>query len=43
MRCSMQTNLGAGAGAGDQGLHLLRGEILRLVDDQEFVEEGTSA
>src|SRR5437762_2406515 len=35
--------LGAGAGAGDQRLHLLRREVLGLVQDQEAVEEGAPA
>src|SRR2546429_462052 len=35
--------LGARAGAGDQRLHLLRREVLRLVQDQEAVEEGAPA
>ncbi|ENO78878.1 dehydrogenase [Thauera sp. 63] len=36
-------DLGAGAGAGDQGLHLLGRQVLRLVDDQELVQEGAAA
>ena len=36
-------DLGAGAGTGDQRLHLLRGEVLRLVQDQVARQEGTAA
>src|SRR3569623_764136 len=36
-------HLGAGAGTGDQRLHLLGREVLRLVDDEELVEEGAAA
>ncbi|ENO86542.1 dehydrogenase [Thauera aminoaromatica S2] len=36
-------HLGAGAGARDQGLHLLGREVLRLVDDEELVEESAAA
>ncbi len=36
-------HLGAGAGAGDQRLHLLGRQVLRLVYDQVFVEEGAAA
>jgi phosphate/sulfate permease len=36
-------DLGAGTGARDQGLHLLRRQVLRLVDDQELVHEGAAA
>src|SRR6185437_11787152 len=35
--------LGAGPGARDQRLHLLGREVLRLVQDQEAVEEGAAA
>ena len=33
-------DLGAGAGARDQRLHLLGREVLRLIQDDEPVEEG---
>src|SRR5690606_16408037 len=36
-------DLGAGAGAGDQGFHLLGRQVLRLVDDHPAVEEGAAA
>src|SRR5690606_17851087 len=36
-------DLRAGTGAGDQGLHLLGRQVLRLVDDNVAVEEGASA
>ena len=36
-------DLGAGSGPGDQGLHLLGRQVLRLVDDQEFLQEGAAA
>ena len=36
-------DLGAGAGAGDQGLHLLGRQILRLVDHHVLVQEGAPA
>src|SRR3569832_1001079 len=36
-------HLGTWAGTGDQRLHLLGREVLRLVDDEKFVEEGTAA
>src|SRR3954467_1656251 len=36
-------HLGARAGPGDQGLHLLRRQVLRLVDDQPLVYEGSAA
>src|SRR5439155_1689636 len=36
-------HLGAGAGAGDQGLHLLGSQVLRLVDDEILVDEGAAA
>ena len=36
-------DLGAGAGARDQRLHLLRRQVLRLVDDQVLVDEGAAA
>ena len=36
-------DLGAGAGAGNQSLHLLWRQVLRFVDDQELVEEGSPA
>ena len=36
-------DLGAGAGAGNQGLHLFGGQVLRLVEDEEAVEEGPAA
>src|SRR5580658_3156404 len=35
--------LGAGSGAGDERFHLLGREVLRLVEDQEAVEEGAPA
>src|SRR5258706_11818832 len=36
-------HLGAGAGARHHGLHRLRREVLRLVDDQPFADEGAAA
>src|SRR5438093_4112566 len=36
-------HLGAGAGAGDQGLHLLGRQVLGLVDDEILVDEGAAA
>src|SRR5882672_698417 len=36
-------HLGAGAGARHQRLHLLRRQVLRLVDDQPLVHEGAAA
>ena len=36
-------HLGSRAGTGDQRLHLLWREVLRLVDDQELVQEGAAA
>src|SRR5687767_3763854 len=36
-------HLGARAGARHQGLHLLRRQVLRLVDDQPLVDEGAPA
>jgi propionyl-CoA synthetase len=36
-------DLGARAGAGDQRLHLLGREVLRLVDEHELVQEGAPA
>ena len=36
-------DLGARAGARDQRLHLLGRQVLRLVDDQELVDEGAAA
>ena len=36
-------DLGAGAGAGDERLHLLGREVLRLVDDEELVQKGATA
>ena len=36
-------DLGARAGARDQGLELLRRQVLRLVDDDEAVQEGAAA
>src|SRR6266849_1014323 len=35
-------HLGAGAGAGDQGLHLLGGQVLRFVEDEVLVDEGAA-
>src|SRR5882672_4022311 len=36
-------DLGARPGAGDQGLHLLGSQVLRLVDDEILVDEGATA
>src|SRR5882762_10217060 len=36
-------DLGAGARAGDKGLHLLGRQVLRLVDDEVLVDEGAPA
>ncbi|MCW0450113.1 hypothetical protein NB706_002947 [Xanthomonas sacchari] len=36
-------DLGAGAGTGDQRLHLLRGQVLRLVQNQVARQEGAPA
>src|SRR5213082_496432 len=36
-------HFGAGAGAGDEGLHLLGRQVLRLVDDEILVDEGAAA
>src|SRR5258706_9109639 len=35
-------HLGAGAGAGDQSLHLLGGQVLRFVEDEVLVDEGAA-
>src|ERR1700722_11469396 len=35
--------LGAGTCARDQGFHLLGGQILSLIDDDEAVQEGAAA
>ena len=36
-------DLGARARAGDEGLHLLGGQVLGLVQDDVFIEEGAAA
>ena len=36
-------DLAAGAGAGDEGLDLVRAQVLRLVDDEEFLQERAAA
>ena len=36
-------HFGAGTRPGDQGLHLLRGEILRFIDDDEAIQKGSAA
>ena len=36
-------DLGAGARAGDERAHLLRGQVLRLIEDHEAVEESPAA
>ena len=36
-------NLAAGAGAGDEGFYLVRAQVLRLVDDEEFLQERAAA
>ena len=36
-------DLGARAGTGDEGFHLLGRQVLRLIDDHDFVHEGAPA
>ena len=36
-------HFGAGTGAGDECLHLLRRQVLRLVDDEVLIEESATA
>ena len=38
-----EDHLRAFAGAGDDGLHLVRGEVLRLVHDEIHLAEGAAA